>query len=64
MVNSREKSVIGLLAATALLLGTVVSGMAQSASGQLPTGWKTPSELYAQLAKLPPDQLDQVSDHQ
>ncbi|MGB7946177.1 MAG: extracellular solute-binding protein, partial [Candidatus Binatia bacterium] len=41
------------------LLGTAVSGMTAE-SVQLPTGWKTPSELYAQLAKLPPDQLDQV----
>ena len=60
MLKLRDKSTIGLLAAIALLLGTAVSGMAQSSSVQLPTGWKTPSELYAKLAKLPPDQLDQV----
>jgi iron(III) transport system substrate-binding protein len=61
MSKLKMKSMMGLLAASALIFGTVASGMAaQSSSVQLPTGWKTPSELYAQLAKLPPDQLDQV----
>jgi iron(III) transport system substrate-binding protein len=52
---------IGLLTALALMLGAASSAMtAQSSSVQLPTGWKTPSELYAKLAKLPPDQLERV----
>lgn len=56
-----SKGVIALLAALTLLLGAVPIGRtAQSSSVQLPTGWKTPSELYAKLAKLPPDQLEQV----
>jgi iron(III) transport system substrate-binding protein len=55
------KSIIGSLAASALIFSAASSGMtAQSSSVQLPTGWKTPGELYAKLAKLPPDQLDQV----
>ena len=61
MSNLLVKSLGTLLSITALLLGTLGNGMtAQSSSVQLPTGWKTPSELYAKLAKLPPDQLDQV----
>jgi iron(III) transport system substrate-binding protein len=59
MSKSQGKGAVSLLAAIALLLGTANSGMTAQ-SVQLPTGWKTPSELYAQLAKLPPDQLDQV----
>ena len=54
-------SIIRLLAALALALGgTSTAITAQPSSVQLPTGWKTPSELYAKLAKLPADQLDQV----
>jgi iron(III) transport system substrate-binding protein len=55
------KSIIGLLAASALLLAAASSGItAQPSIVTLPTGWKTPSELYAMLAKLPADQLDRV----
>ena len=55
------KNAIGLLAALVLMLGGASAAKtAESSSVQLPTGWKTPSELYAKLAKLPPDQLDQV----
>jgi iron(III) transport system substrate-binding protein len=55
------KSIIGLLAASALLLAAASSGItAQPSTVTLPTGWKTPSELYAMLAKLPADQLDRV----
>ena len=61
MLRLREKSIIRLLAALVLTLGGASTAMtAQSSSIQLPTGWKTPSELYAKLAKLPADQLDQV----
>jgi iron(III) transport system substrate-binding protein len=50
-----------LAVSTALIFGAASAGMAaQSSSVQLPTGWKTPSELYAKLAKLPPDQLEPV----
>jgi iron(III) transport system substrate-binding protein len=54
------KSIIGLLAASALLFGTVSSGITAQSDVTLPTGWKTPSELYAMLAKLPADQLDRI----
>lgn len=54
------KSTIGLLAAAALLFGTVSGGITAQSGATLPTGWKTPSELYAMLAKLPADQLDQI----
>jgi iron(III) transport system substrate-binding protein len=61
MLRLRGKSIIRLLAALVLALGGASTAMtAQSSSVQLPTGWKTPSELYAKLAKLPADQLDQV----
>jgi iron(III) transport system substrate-binding protein len=61
MPKAHMKLVLGLLAASALLLGVTSSGItAQPASVRLPTGWKTPSELYAKLAKLPADQLEQV----
>jgi iron(III) transport system substrate-binding protein len=60
MANLLAKSVVSLLSITALLLATFGNGMTAQSSVQLPTGWKTPSELYAKLAKLPPDQLDQV----
>ena len=61
MSKVQIKIIVGLLAASALLLGVGSSGIsAESASVQLPTGWKTPSELYAKLAKLPADQLEQV----
>lgn len=48
-----------LLLALALVLFVAPAGMTAQ-SVKLPTGWKTASELYAKLAKLPPDQLDQV----
>lgn len=55
------KRIIGFLAASTLLVGTPPVGhAAQTSPVKLPTGWKTPSELYAILAKLPADQLDQV----
>ena len=56
MSKIQVKDVIGLLAASALIFGVTASGL----TADLPTGWKTPSELYAKLAKLPADQLDQV----
>jgi iron(III) transport system substrate-binding protein len=60
MSNLLVKSAVSLLSIMALLLATAGSGMTAQSSVQLPTGWKTPSELYAKLAKLPPDQLEQV----
>ncbi|MGH7794305.1 MAG: ABC transporter substrate-binding protein [Candidatus Binatia bacterium] len=61
MSRTQVKSIIGLLAASALLLGAASRGItAQASTVKLPTGWKTPGELYAMLAKLPADQLDQV----
>jgi len=61
MSTLHVKNAIGLLAALLLMLGGASAAKtAESSSVQLPTGWKTPSELYAKLAKLPPDQLDQV----
>ena len=56
MSRSPMRSRISWAAALALLLASAASAM----TADLPTGWKTPSELYAKLAKLPPDQLDQV----
>lgn len=58
MSRTRVKVIIGLPLAFALVLAAASSGMTQSV--KLPTGWKTTSELYAKLAKLPADQLDQV----
>lgn len=58
MWRNRTKSYIGLPLAAALVFAATSIGMAQSV--KLPTGWKTPSELYAKLAKLPADQLDKV----
>jgi ABC-type Fe3+ transport system substrate-binding protein len=61
MSTTHVKSIMGLPIAFAVVLAAAAGGMtAQSSSVQLPTGWKTPSELYAKLSKLPPDQLDQV----
>jgi iron(III) transport system substrate-binding protein len=61
MSRTYVKSIIGFLAASTLLLGAASSGhTAQASAVKLPTGWKTPSELYAMLAKLPADQLDQI----
>lgn len=61
MSKIHVKNIIGLLAASALLVATAsIGSAAQSAGVTLPTGWKTPSELYGMLAKLPADQLDQV----
>ncbi len=60
MSRTYMKSTIGLLAASALLLGTVSGGITAQSGATLPTGWKTPSELYAMLAKLPADQLDRI----
>jgi len=60
-MSKLQGSIIRLLSALALTLGGASAAMtAQPSSVQLPTGWKTPSELYAKLAKLPADQLDQV----
>lgn len=56
MSRAQMKRTIILAAALALILATAAGGM----TADLPNGWKTPSELYAKLAKLPPDQLDQV----
>ena len=55
MSRIKMKSIIGLVLAFALVLATQ-----PTQSAELPTGWKTPSELYAKLAKLPKDQLDKV----
>ena len=60
MSRNHIKSTIGLLAASALLLGVVSSGITAQSDVTLPTGWKTPSELYAMLAKVPADQLDRI----
>lgn len=61
MSRMHVKNIFGILAALALILADASSGMsAQSQSVNLPTGWKTPSELYAKLAKSPADQLDQI----
>jgi iron(III) transport system substrate-binding protein len=55
------KTTIVILIALGLMLGAFRTAVtAQSSSVQLPSGWKTPSELYAKLAKLPPDQLERV----
>lgn len=58
MSRTHVKSIIGLPLAFALVLAAASSGMTQSV--KLPTGWKTPSELYAKLAKVPADQIDQI----
>ncbi len=58
MSSTHVKSMIGLPLAIALVLAAASSGMTQSV--KLPTGWKTPSELYAKLAKVPADQIDQM----
>jgi iron(III) transport system substrate-binding protein len=61
MPRLRLRNINGLLAASAFILAAASSGLtAQSAPVELPTGWKTPSELYAMLAKLPADKLEQV----
>jgi iron(III) transport system substrate-binding protein len=54
------KNILGWLAAPALIFGAASIAMTAQTSEQLPTGWKTPGELYAKLAKLPTDQLDKV----
>ena len=53
------KNINGLLLALGLVLFMAPAGMTAD-SAKLPTGWKTPSELYAKLAKLPADQIDQI----
>jgi iron(III) transport system substrate-binding protein len=61
MTSLGIRNIVGLLATFVLMLAPANSGItAQSPSVQLPTGWKTPSELYAMLAKLPADKLEQV----
>jgi len=60
MSRTYRKITIGLLAASALLFGIVSRGITAPADATLPTGWKTPSELSAMLAKLPADQLDRI----
>ena len=60
MSRAHTKNIIGLLAAFALLFAVVSTGITAQSAVQLPTGWKTAGELYAMLAKLPADQLDQV----
>jgi iron(III) transport system substrate-binding protein len=44
----------------ALMLAIASGGMTAQSTITLPTGWKTPSELYAKLAQMPADQLDKV----
>ncbi len=58
MSRINVKLIVGLPLAFFLVLAAASSGITQSVT--LPTGWKTPSELYAKLAKLPADQLEQV----
>lgn len=58
MLRTHLKAVTGLLLVSAFVLVESRSGRAQSVT--LPTGWKTPSELYAKLAKLPEDKLEAV----
>ena len=58
MSRTHVKSMIGLPLALALVLAAASSGITQSV--KLPTGWKTPSELYAKLAKVPADQLEKI----
>lgn len=58
MSRTHVRYMIGLPLALALVLAAASSGMTQSV--KLPTGWKTPSELYAKLAKLPADQLEKI----
>jgi len=53
-----SKSITVVPLALALVLAVGFSALAQEV--ELPTGWKTPSELYEKLAELPPDQLDEV----
>ncbi|MGH7824738.1 MAG: ABC transporter substrate-binding protein [Candidatus Binatia bacterium] len=62
MLRTHLKSIIGLLLVLALVLVGAGAGKSaeKAASATLPTGWKTPSELYAKLAKLPRDQLDKI----
>ncbi|HWO43054.1 MAG TPA: extracellular solute-binding protein [Candidatus Eisenbacteria bacterium] len=62
MSRSCLKGAIGSIAVAALILVAAARGMAAQPAVELPTGWKTPSELYARLAKmkLPPDKLDQL----
>ena len=55
IVNDMNKFVAAL---ALVLLAVPAAVTAQSVT--LPTGWKTPSELYAKLAKLPSDQIDQI----
>jgi iron(III) transport system substrate-binding protein len=61
MVSSGFKYA-GVVALVAAFLLVRVPGIlaAQSDAVQAPSGWKTPSELYAALAKLPADQLDRL----
>jgi iron(III) transport system substrate-binding protein len=56
------KSTVRLLLASSLIVAAASSSMAASSaqSAAPPTGWKTPSELYAKLAQVPADQLDKI----
>jgi hypothetical protein len=60
MSKFQLKSIIAFPVASAIILSMASSGMAAQPPVQLPSGWKTVSELYAKIAKLPPDQVDQV----
>ncbi|MGH7926636.1 MAG: hypothetical protein ACREQV_02455, partial [Candidatus Binatia bacterium] len=62
MSRGYMKNTMGTLLASALVLAAASSGMTASTaqSVALPTGWKTPSELYAKLAQVPADQLDKI----
>lgn len=58
MLRAYLKPITGLMLVSAFV---VLAGRAARAeSVTLPTGWKTPGELYAKLAKLPKDKLDEV----
>ena len=58
MLRAYLRLITGLLLVFALVLLAGRAGRAQSV--RLPTGWKTPGELYAKLAELPKDNLDAV----
>ncbi|MBI2348423.1 MAG: extracellular solute-binding protein [Deltaproteobacteria bacterium] len=58
MLRAYLKLITGLMLVSAFVL--LAGRAAKAESVTLPTGWKTPSELYAKLAKLPKDKLDEV----
>ena len=59
MSMTHVKNVVGVFVALAAVL-VAAPGAVTAQSVTLPTGWKTASELYATLAKLPADQIDTI----